>query len=282
MRLFIDHRTDYSFSQPQTRLVQLLRLTPMSHVGQSVVDWQIDVDCDARLKSGRDGYGNETTMLYVDGPIERIGITVSGEVLTDDRAGIVTGALEPLPPLLFTRSTPLTKASPEIAAFAQEATAGSESALSAMHALMRAIHERVAFEVGGGDVGRTAARAFEEGHGVCQDHAHVMIAAARTLGLPARYVSGYLWRPDEAVSRAAHAWAEVSVPDYGWIGFDPANDHCPDDSYVRVAAGLDYREAAPLSGARTGGGGEWLEVSVQVRRQRAGGTPAQSQSQSQN
>ena len=78
MRLRIEHRTHYEFSQPQRRLIQLLRVTPPSFDGQAVVDWHVEVDCDARLKRHRDGYGNEVTMLYVDGPIDRIALTVTG------------------------------------------------------------------------------------------------------------------------------------------------------------------------------------------------------------
>ncbi len=265
MRLFIQHDTRYSFSRPQKRLVQLLRVTPSSFVGQNVIDWRIDVDCDTRLKSGRDGYGNETTMLYVDGPIERINISVRGEVLTDDRAGMVDGTTEPLPPLIFARATPLTAPTPEIRAFADEIQRDAINPLNLVHRLNTALNERIGFDSGAMDVQRTAAEAFAAGQGVCQDHAHIFISAARALGIPARYVSGHLFRPDdETVQAATHAWAEAWVDGYGWIGFDAVNDHCPDDAYVRVAVGLDYRDAAPLSGARVGGGDEWLRVGVRV------------------
>ena len=269
MRLLIEHRTRYSFTLPQRRLVQLLRVTPLSFFGQSVVDWQIDVDCNARLKSGRDGFGNETTMLYIDGPTDTIAVTVRGEVLTQDRAGIVTGALEPLPPELYTRSTALTQPSDAIADFARGFLDAAKSPLSAMHAIMGGLNERIRFDAGTGDVTRGAIQAFEEKSGVCQDHAHLMIASARSLGIPARYVSGHLWRSDQpkgSVQAATHAWAEVWLADYGWVAFDAANDHCPDEAYVRVAIGLDYRDAAPLSGARVGGGDERLDVEVRVDR----------------
>lgn len=275
MRLFIHHDTRYSFSQPQRRLVQLLRLTPSSFAGQSVIDWHIDVDCDARLKTNRDGFGNEATMLYVDGPIERIHITVRGEVLTEDRAGMVSAALEPLPPATFTRTTPLTAPSEEIRAFAAEIQQAAKNPLNLLHRLKTMLNQRIAFDDGTMDTERTAAAVFAAGHGVCQDHAHIFIAAARSLGIPARYASGHLYRPgDESTRPATHAWAEAWLPDYGWIGFDPVNDHCPDDSYVRVAIGLDYRDAAPLSGARVGGGEEWLRVAVRV-----GLSPAHGQAQ---
>jgi len=265
MRLYVHHRTEYRFSEPQARLVQLLRLTPGSHIGQNVVDWRIDVDCNARLRGGRDGYGNETTMLYVDGPIESISIAVDGSVLTEDKAGMVRGAAETLPPLLYMQSTPLTAADAAIADFAQDIAARGRDPLDRMHRLMGALHERLRFDAGRRDPGRTAIATFGEGRGVRQDAAHVFIAAARAIGLPARYVSGHVYRDDGgALQEAAHGWAEAHLPDYGWIGFDAAHDHCPDARYIRVAIGLDYRDAAPLSGSRLGGGAEELDVGVRI------------------
>ncbi|MFD2501322.1 transglutaminase N-terminal domain-containing protein [Rhizorhabdus histidinilytica] len=98
MRLLIQHETEYHYTEPQARVVQLLRMTPSSHIGQNIVDWRIDVDCDARLKQSTDGFGNIVSMLYLAGPVERIGLRVTGEVLTEDRAGAVSGAIDPLPP----------------------------------------------------------------------------------------------------------------------------------------------------------------------------------------
>ncbi|WP_157215659.1 transglutaminase family protein [Flavisphingomonas formosensis] len=265
MRLYVHHLTEYRFSEPQARLVQLLRLTPESFIGQNVVDWRIDVDCNARLRSGRDGYGNETTMLYVDGPIDRISITVNGSVLTENKAGMVQGATETLPPLLYMQSTRLTTADEAIIDFARGIEAEGNDALDRMHLLMGALHERLTFDPGRRDATRTAIETFSESHGVCQDFAHVFVAAARAIGIPARYVSGHFYRDDgAALQEAAHAWAEAHIPDYGWIAFDASHDHCPDDRYIRVAIGLDYRDAAPLSGSRIGGGVEELDVGVRV------------------
>lgn len=265
MRLTIEHRTEYSFSQPQRRLVQMLRMTPRSFDGQSVIDWHVEVDCDARLRRQRDGYGNEVTMLYVDGPIERIAITVGGQVLTEDKAGLVEGAPEPLPPLLFRRSTPQSQADAAIAGFAHDVGEAYADPISRLHGLNTELNRRITFDTGDGNPHREAAETFADGHGVCQDHAHVFCAAARVLGFPARYVSGHLWRSDgQNVQPAAHAWAEAHVDGFGWIGFDPANGVCPTDAYVRVAAGLDYRDAAPTAGARVGGGLESLHVEVAV------------------
>jgi transglutaminase-like putative cysteine protease len=263
MRLFVTHRTEYRFTEPQSRLVQLLRLTPGNHAGQSVVSWSIDVDRDVRLKPGRDGYGNETTMLYMDGPLDAIAITVSGEVLTEDRAGIVGGAPEPLPPLTFLQPTPATAADAAIRTFV-ESLALPTDPLAGAHLLAETIHERLVLDDPHLDGEHHAAAVFTSGRADAQGAAHLLIAAARCARYPARYVAGHLYRPYEPETHAAHGWAELYVDGYGWIGFDAHEGRCPTEAYVRVAVGLDHREAAPVSGARIGGGAEALAVDVLV------------------
>lgn len=263
MRLYVSHRTEYSFTEPQARLVQLLRLTPGNHAGQSVVSWSIDVDRDARLKPGRDGYGNETTMLYVDGPIDRIAIAVSGEVLTEDRAGMIGATPEPLPPLYYLQPTTLTHADPAIAAFVEELDLPTDP-LAGAHTLAEAIHEHLVLDEPHESGDHRAATVLAERRADAQGAAHLLIAAARAAHYPARYVAGHLYRPYEADSHAAHGWAELHVDGYGWIGFDPYEGRCPTGSYVRVATGLDHAQAAPIVGARAGGGSEALAVEVHV------------------
>lgn len=267
MRLEIDHLTHYAYTQPQRRLVQLLRMTPTNFAAQHVVDWHIDVDCDAKMRPSRDGYGNVVTMLYIDGPIERIELNVSGEVLTDDRHGIVEDAPEPLPAEVFLRSTPLTRPDEAIRDFATAVARDEADALKRMHLLMTRLLDHIRFVPTLDAVERDAATAFGASRGVCQDHAHIFCAAARTMGVPARYVSGHLYqRSGDVRQEASHAWAEAHLPDLGWVGFDPANGISPDDAYVRVACGLDYREAAPIAGQRIGSGDEHLKVEVIVQQ----------------
>ncbi len=190
---------------------------------------------------------------------------------------------------MFLRETPLTAADPAIRSFAAEVAAGSSgSPLGFFHALTLAINERLRFDTEATDTGTSAIEAFAEGHGVCQDFAHVFIAAARYLGYPARYVGGYLFQQPEGQSQsmggmsqsqslatvrqnAGHAWAEALVPNLGWVGFDPANAISPTDAYVRVAVGLDYLGAAPVRGTRYGGSGESLSVNVLVSDASRGG-----------
>lgn len=263
MRLFVKHRSEYRFSEPQARLVQLLRLTPGCHAGQSIVSWRIDVDRDARLKSLRDGYGNETTMLYLDGPLDRIVIDVSGEVLTEDRAGMVTGTVETLPPPYYLQSTPLTKAGEALTNHVAGLDLPRDPQERA-HALAEAVEVLLDHAEADPATDHSAAAGFAARAADAQGNAHVLIAAARLTGLPARYVAGHLYRPDAPEAHAAHGWAELWIDGYGWIGFDAYEGCCPTDRYLRVGIGLDHREAAPISGLRIGGGHEALAIDVHV------------------
>jgi transglutaminase-like putative cysteine protease len=263
MRLYVQHRTEYFYTEPQARLVQLLRMSPGNHLGQSVIGWSIEVDRDARLKPARDGYGNDITMLYVDGPVDRIAITVSGEVLTEDHAGMIGATAEPLGALYFLQPTALTAPDGAIRAFVDSLGLGAER-LSGAHVLAEAVHEKLVLIDPDAGIDQRAAVRFAEGKADAQGAAHLLIAAARAAGYPARYVAGHIYRPYEKGVHAAHGWAEIHVEGYGWIGFDPHEGRCPTESYVRVAVGLDHHEAAPISGARIGGGGEALAVDVRV------------------
>jgi transglutaminase-like putative cysteine protease len=268
MRLQIRHSTRYLYAEPVRSVIQLLRVTPSSFTGQTVLDWRLDVDCDARIREGRDGYGNIIHMLYVDRPVRELGITVSGRVLTDDEMGVVRGLPVDLPPQVFCRQTRLTDPGPALTLFAEEAWAAGELVLEQLHFMTAALHRRLRFDTRATEVETPAEHALAAGHGVCQDFAHILIGAARSLGIPARYISGHLFRRDGAeLQEAAHAWAEAWVNDLGWVAFDPTNGKSADDGYVRVACGLDYRDAAPIAGTRRGGGVEALEVEVAVREQ---------------
>jgi transglutaminase-like putative cysteine protease len=266
MRLTVRHETTYAYETPTNRAIQTLRLTPRGHDGQFVVNWRIDVDRDCRLESASDPFGNTVHSFTVEGPLESLAIVAEGSVETQDTNGVLAGQVERFPPALFLRHTALTAPNAELRAFADE-TAGRAGAdrLTLMHALMDGIRERLRFEVSTTDSGTSAIESFGLGHGVCQDFSHIFIAAARHLGVPARYVGGYMLRADDANDQGAgHAWAEALIDDIGWVGFDPANGISPTDAYLRVAMGLDYLGAAPVRGARHGGGGETLAVRVQV------------------
>jgi transglutaminase-like putative cysteine protease len=267
MRLSVDHRTVYRFSTPQARLVQLLRLTPANTHDQTVASWRIHVDCDAHMRDGRDGFGNHVTMLYADGSIEAISIAVQGEVLTSHSDGVLHGASEPLPPLVFCRFTPATPADPTIADFARYAAASARDPLDGLHRLNAELHDRFPVAPRAGDPHRTAAEAFVRGEASPRDLAQMFVVAARALGQPARYVSGYRLMGAEEHRSTPHGWAEAHVDDIGWIGFDPSTGLSPQEDYVRVAAALDAPGAAPVAGLRFGEGREELDVDLIVREE---------------
>ena len=261
MRIAVEHITHYRFSQPQARIVQMLRLTPCDTQEQTVVSWNIGVDCDARLRSATDGFGNAITMLYADGPIEALDVSVIGEVLTQGTSGVVHGSYEPLPPVYYLRDTPRTQPAGELVDFAQGA-AGAGEPLARLHRLNDAFAERFDVAPVGLDQGWSAGAAFTLERVGPRDLAQMFTAAARALGIPARYVSGY--HTEDGALSAPHAWAEAYVERLGWVGFDPAAGRCPDEAYVRVAVGLDASGAAPIAGTRIGSGVERLAVDLHV------------------
>ena len=275
MRIRIAHHTTYRYEKPATGVIQMLRLTPRNHDGQYVINWHIDVSADCRLDQHEDAFGNICHAFTADGPFSELTVSVEGEVETRNTDGLVTGAIERFPPSLFLRETPLTKADDTIAGFAASArdTAGDDS-LKLLHGLLEQLNQDITFDPDPTHAATTASEAFALKRGVCQDLTHIFIAAARSIGIPARYISGHFHRNDGVLEQdAGHAWAEAFVPDLGWVAFDAANGICATDAHVRIAAGLDYLGAAPVRGTRYGGSGETLAVNVHVNQ-----TQRQSQS----
>lgn len=276
MRLKITHTTEYQYAEPVAYSLQRLRLSPVASPGQDVLSWHIAVD-GAVVEAGfHDQFGNHVHLVSTEGDSSRVHIVASGEVETEDRAGVFGPHIGYCPLWLFLRDTPRTKAGKLTKELAKGLSGVTD--LDRMHDLMGTVHTSVAYRPGETGTETTAEQALEAGHGVCQDHAHIFIAAARLLDIPARYVSGYLMMEGVAEQAATHAWAEVFLPGLGWVGFDAANDHCPDARYVRIASGLCYADVAPVSGMRIGRAGEDLAVKVVVEPKLQGQSQSQSQS----
>jgi transglutaminase-like putative cysteine protease len=275
MRIRISHTIGYAYAEPARHITQILRLTPRDHDGQHVMSWRIEPNIDGRLRATHDPFGNVLHTFSADGPIAGMAIQIDGLIETTDLAGVVRGMIERVPVEVFRRDTLLTTPDEALRGFAEDATKAAGTPLSKMHALMDTLHERIICMETGQRTGVGAAAAFAAREGIPQDIAHIFMTCARHLGMPARYVSGYVAQSDALPHTAlphasgAHAWAEVHLDDYGWIGFDAANGLCPIDTHVRVAAGLDFADAAPVRGARKGGDGEALAVLVSARE--AGG-----------
>jgi transglutaminase-like putative cysteine protease len=266
MLIRVSHLTSYRYDTPASSVTQILRLTPRNHDGQFVMKWSLDTSGDCRVEQHEDAFGNITHAFAADGPFESFKVLIEGEVETRDTQGIVRGAVERFPPTLFLRETALTQPDEAISGFATEMrTRTGDDVLKVLHLILMRVHDDLELDANRAYATSTAAEAFAAKRGVCQDLAHVFIAAARSLNIPARFVAGYFRRDDGMTAQqSGHAWAEAFVPGLGWVAFDAANGICATDAHIRVAVGLDYLGAAPVRGTRYGGAGETLTVEVQV------------------
>ncbi|TDK48958.1 transglutaminase family protein [Antarcticimicrobium luteum] len=268
MRLKITHVTTYSFDAPVHYALQQLRLIPKSDHGQGVIAWSSSIEGGTKQLEFDDLFSNHTELVMVDTGVTRVRIVSEGDVEVEDRGGVIGKHKGPAPLWLFREATPLTAPGPQLRQLASRVRSGGDApgGVDMLHALSAEIAGAVAYETGRTHSATGAEDSLSAGHGVCQDHSHIMIAAARLLGYPARYVSGYLMMDGVVEQDASHAWAEVWTEGLGWIGFDVSNGICPDARYVRVATGRDYRDAAPIHGLRQGAGGEALHVTLQVQQ----------------
>lgn len=266
MRINISHRTVYRFEEPAHYGLQRLRLTPRSGPTQDVSSWELVLNgCGAQLEYD-DHFENHVTLVRTDSEAVTVEFEARGEVVTSGTDGIIGPDSGTVPLWYHLRPTELTASGDRIEALAAE-VADMTDPVAQLHSLSTLITDQVEYQLGGTEPSTTADQALRSGVGVCQDHAHIFVTAARLLDVPARYVSGYMALEDGETSSAGHAWAEAHVPGPGWIGFDISNGISPDERYVRVAVGRDYREAAPVVGMRYGSGGEELQVRVDVAAQ---------------
>lgn len=267
MRLRIEHITRYSFSRPVLHGLQRLRLTPKHTQGQKVSDWQMHFE-GARVEVEYDDHHhNRTTLVSVESGATGVEVRCTGLVETADNHGIIGQISGHMPLWAFLTQTPLTKPGPRIRAIMAELDTPRTDTLPMLHALSGLVRDQVAYVIGETGVHTAGEEAAVLGKGVCQDHAHIFIGAARALGVPARYVSGYLMMNDRIEQEAGHAWVEAFVDHLGWVGFDVSNGISPDERYVRVATGSDYRDAAPVTGMSYGAGETVLEVRLAVEQQ---------------
>jgi transglutaminase-like putative cysteine protease len=260
MLLSIEHHTRYAYSDTVNYTIQQLRLTPQNGFGQHVKRWDIKVA--GALHPTEDAYGNSTHTLVVDTPHEEILIVAMGEVET----GIeVISQHQNLPLAIYLRDTPLTTHNEAMRNFAAQFKTDVYAQSAALETMMHKLLERVTYLTGATQVTTSAIEAFNLGQGVCQDHAHIFIACCRSIGLPARYVSGYLFTADGSLMQT-HAWADVYLTNGGWQSYDVSNGCRAGETHVRLATGLDYRSASPVAGMRSGGGVEGMASSVIVNQ----------------
>lgn len=272
MRLTVRHATTYSYDPPADRCALRLRLYPPAFDSQKVLSWKVSVNEQAIPPLMTTATGDRESVWTVAGATPEVAILAEGEVDVHDTAGVVRGLKDTVRPGVYLRPTALTQPDKRIEALGESITPAKP--LDRMHALFNAVADAVTYKPASTTTSTTAAQALKAGQGVCQDHAHVFISAARAMGVPARYVVGYLLASDANLTET-HAWAEAWVQDIGWVGFDAANRLCPTDRYVRLGCGLDAADAAPIRGNVSGIHQERLSASVDIG-------PAEGQNQSQN
>ena len=265
MKLQISHTTHYTFDAPVEYALQKVRLRPMSNTAQQVGNWSLAIK-GGKLETGyQDHYGNLVDLVSADEGTQSITVTATGDVTTLNNTGVLGMVFGRMPLWHFQNKTPQTEPGAKTKKIAGLIGQGT-TPLDGLHTASAAILDAVPYQTGQTKADTTAEEAIRIGKGVCQDHAHIMLAVARYAGLPARYVSGYLMMNDRVDQDASHAWAEVYVDDLGWVGFDVSNGVSPDERYVRIAIGLDAQTSAPISGMRLGSSNETMIVSLQVQQ----------------
>jgi transglutaminase-like putative cysteine protease len=234
-------------------------MTPAETQRQNVLNWQLDLP--GKATHWTDAFGNLCHCLVLENASQDIVLRASGSVdLIESDQGEPEGRV---PHAVYLRATTLTLVDASIQNFIEpfRPTVKSRPYI-ALHDVMLALLERMPYEAGITHVGDSAAQSFAKGKGVCQDHTHVFLACARFLGVPARYVSGYL-QSAQNEQVASHAWAEAWVGGR-WIGYDVSNSSDADRGHIRLAHGLDYEDASPVRGMRIGGGNETMHSFAKV------------------
>lgn len=264
MRLSINHTTRYEFSEPVVHGLHRLRLKPKDTHGQEILSWDMHLEGAEVEVEYEDQHHNHTTLIEIEAGVREVSIMCQGQVATSDHAGVIGQHAGHMPLWAFLRPTSLTRAGLKVRALVAGVDADRENRLEFLHALSDAVRNSIEFEPGATGVDTSAEQALTLGRGVCQDHAQVFISAGRLLEIPMRYVGGYLMMDDRIQQDAGHGWAEAHVEGLGWVGFDVANGISPDERYVRVSTGCDYREAAPVTGIAFGAGETSLSVDLSV------------------
>ncbi len=277
----IRHVSRYHYAFPARECVMLLCLKPLENNGQQLVRFEIETNPKGSLSAETDPFGNVRHVLSVHPEHETLEIAAQSTVSV--------APLTPLPPVLgadawteidawrdsfrhWDLMHPSAMAAPShaLADFTRKnGILRGNDPLTDLTRLSCTLNDVFQYSPGSTSVASPIEEILDTGEGVCQDYAHVMIAVARSWGVPARYVSGYLYvsgSPDgRAWSNATHAWVECLLPELGWVGFDPTNRSLTDERHVRIATGRDYLDISPTRGVRRGGGETRLEVDVRMR-----------------
>ncbi|MBK1831630.1 transglutaminase family protein [Verrucomicrobiaceae bacterium R5-34] len=281
MRLSVHHRTTYHYSSPVSNSVNELRLkpkeSPWQHCEQSLV-YTLPA---TRLSHFIDFNRNYVHHLEIPGAHDSLTIDSSCTVETRSKVDF-----EDLPYGFQHRDLAQLQRSEECHPFLQtslyvtwdpatwrmavDIKDSSEDVFQTSYAIMEHIYQHYSYQTGVTSVDTDAQQVIRRKEGVCQDFAHAMLALCRSLGIPARYVSGYFFDATHDSSlrgaQASHAWVEVFIADHGWIGLDPTNNKITDATYIVLATGRDYKDVSPISGTYYGHSQSFLDVFVKIER----------------
>jgi transglutaminase-like putative cysteine protease len=283
----ITHRTIYDYSEGVTVSHHAARLTPASLPTQRTSKYSLSISpMPAVRKESRDYFGNQVCFFAIQEIHRRLEVVVTSYVTVDAVAKLIPGDSPPwesvaacfrdpvspsdVVPYEFCLDSPLIRLTPEYAAYARESFMPGTPLLAGARDLMRRIREDFRYDSKATTNATPLDEVWRKRHGVCQDFAHMGIACIRSLGLPARYISGYLrtypaaGKPRLVGADASHAWFSVYCPSVGWVDFDPTNDTVPADEHITIATGRDFSDVSPLCGILTGGGEHKVRVSVDV------------------
>ena len=267
MRLEVVHSTHYRYSGPIAETVMELRLRPMDGLGQQCLEFELDVSAGIKPRSYRDGYGNNVHYFNLVRPHSRLSVTSRSVVETGGDPYTDPG--EELVQDFWRFRSPVKDVSGirHLAKAHQIPDPSSGTAVEqALDELTLAISKDFAYDRAVTNVYSSVDEVLALQAGVCQDFAHLLIAVARAMGVPARYVSGYIHQPgDSGTITASHAWAEAWVPGRGWVGYDATHPVRASDHHVRLAVGRDYTDAAPTRGIYVGSATGTMEVRVRTR-----------------
>jgi transglutaminase-like putative cysteine protease len=287
MEYRVRHRTTYHYAQPVTHSTHLAHLTPRNGDRQTILSHGLTIDPAPSAREERwDYFGNRTEWIGLEAVHDTLEIVAESRVrvepppLRDPAQSLAWEELrarlrhargaESLDAIQYMFDSPLTLFTADLAAYAETSFPAGRPVLAGAIDLMGRIHRDFRYETGVTDATTPVDRVFELRAGVCQDLAHIAIACLRSLGLPARYVSGYLLtEPPPGRQRllgadASHAWFGVFAPPYGWVDLDPTNDVVVGDGHVVLGHGRDYGDVAPLAGIILGGQDHRIEVGVDV------------------
>jgi transglutaminase-like putative cysteine protease len=265
MRLLIEHTTTFFYDTPISEAYTEMRLRPLDGNGQRCLAFRLSVEPRSEVTQYTDMHGNDVRYFDVLQPHQKLVVAAHSEVFTPEKFSDEQRAFTLIEAYDYLRPTAYTPVTEAICRLAKPLEVPGDPQATAL-ALLHGVHTAIKYTRGVTNVKTTADDALALGQGVCQDYTHVMLAAARCLGLPARYVSGYLYNPKTPTDeQATHAWLDIYIPEWGWLALDPTHDTPQTPRHVRVAVGRDYADVSPTHGIYTGNAKEQMGVVVRVR-----------------